>query len=81
MKVKSKSYGIYRNFISDIIYKLTHNMVDDELFAFIKTHPVLIKCEVRSTERQLEKCSIDLEEFEKSRMEIRTRIDEQLNNF
>jgi|GEM_PF-2983037 len=78
MEVKLKSYRIYGNFISNIFYKLTHNMVDDKLFDFIKNHPVLIKCEVRSTERQLAKCSIDLEELEKSRKEIRARIDEQL---
>lgn len=75
MKDKLESYG---NFISDIIYKLTHNMSDDELFAFIKNNPVLINLEVKSTERQLEKCSIDMEELEKSRIKIRARIDEQI---
>lgn len=75
MKGRLKSCG---SLISCIIYKLTQNVSDDKLFAFIKKHPVLINREIRSTERQLEKCNINLDELEKSRFEIRARIDEQL---
>lgn len=75
MGKKSKLFG---SFISYIMYKLTHNMNDDELLTFVKAHPLLIKWEMKATEQQLEKSNIDLDELEKSRVEIRARIDEQL---
>jgi len=75
MKGRLKSYG---SLISYIIYKFTHNVSDDKLFVFIKNHPILINEEIKSTEHQLKKCDINLDKLEKSRFEIRARIDEQI---